>query len=305
MKLASFDGGRIGLVEGDDIIDITGEVNVTPGAWPPVGMLHVIERFPSLKARLAALAATAPRKPLAQVRLETPIAWPNKVIAFPANYHAHVEEMKRGTGLISPFKADGQGFFLKANSSLSGPAEPIVLPSIPGRQIHHECELAVIIGKGGRQISREQALDHVFGYACLIDVVVRGKEERVMRKSYDTFCPVGPWIVTADEVPDHTAIDLQLTVNGELRQRASTRDLIVDIPEMIRMASAVMTLYPGDIIASGTPAGVGPIVAGDKVVIKIARVGSMTLDVVQGENGDHPVWDKSRTQPDPASVSTP
>lgn len=305
MKLASFDGGRIGLVNGDDIVDITGEVNVTPGAWPPVGMLHVIERFPSLKGRLAELAASAPRKPLAQVRLETPVAWPNKVIAFPANYHAHIEEQKRGTGLISLFKADGQGFFLKASSSLSGPADPIVLPNIPERQIHHECELAVIIGKGGRQISREQALEHVFGYACLIDVVVRGKEERVMRKSYDTFCPVGPWIVTADEVPDHTAIDLRLMVNGEVRQQASTRDLIVDIPEMIRMASAVMTLYPGDIIASGTPAGVGPISGGDKVVIEIARVGSMTLDVVQGENGDHPVWDKSRTQPDPASVSAP
>lgn len=305
MKLASFDGGRIGLVNGDDIVDITGEVNVTPGAWPPVGMLHVIERFPSLKARLAELAASAPRKPLAQVRLETPVAWPNKVIAFPANYHAHIEEQKRGTGLISLFKADGQGFFLKASSSLSGPADPIVLPNIPERQIHHECELAVIIGKGGRQISREQALEHVFGYACLIDVVVRGKEERVMRKSYDTFCPVGPWIVTADEVPDHTAIDLRLMVNGEVRQQASTRDLIVDIPEMIRMASAVMTLYPGDIIASGTPAGVGPISGGDKVVIEIARVGSMTLDVVQGENGDHPVWDKSRIQPDPAAVSAP
>lgn len=305
MKLASFDGGRIGLVNGDDIVDITSEVNVTPGAWPPVGMLHVIERFPSLKGRLAELAASAPRKPLAQVRLETPVAWPNKVIAFPANYHAHIEEQKRGTGLISLFKADGQGFFLKASSSLSGPADPIVLPNIPERQIHHECELAVIIGKGGRQISREQALEHVFGYACLIDVVVRGKEERVMRKSYDTFCPVGPWIVTADEVPDHTAIDLRLMVNGEVRQQASTRDLIVDIPEMIRMASAVMTLYPGDIIASGTPAGVGPISGGDKVVIEIARVGSMTLDVVQGENGDHPVWDKSRTQPDPAAVSAP
>ena len=220
------------------------------------------------------------------------MAWPNKVIAFPANYHAHVEEMKRGTGLISPFKADGQGFFLKANSSLSGPADPIVLPKIPNRQIHHECELAIIIGKGGREISRDDALAHVFGYACLIDVVVRGKEERVMRKSYDSFCPVGPYIVTADEVPDYDAIDLKLSVNGEVRQQASTRDLIVDIPEMIRMASAVMTLYPGDIIATGTPAGVGPINGGDKVVIEIAKVGSMSIDVVQSEGGDHPVWDK-------------
>jgi 2-keto-4-pentenoate hydratase/2-oxohepta-3-ene-1,7-dioic acid hydratase in catechol pathway len=303
MKLASFDGGRIGIVDGTDIVDVTDVVNATPDAWPPVGMLHLIDRFPELREELAGRARSAPRRPLADVRLETPIAWPNKVIAFPANYHAHVEEMKTGTGLISPFKADGQGFFLKANSSLSGPDDPIVLPDIPGRQIHHECELAVIIGKGGRQISRERALEHVFGYACLIDVVVRGKEERVMRKSYDTFCPVGPWLVTADEVPDHEAIDLRLSVNGALRQHASTRDLIVDIPEMIRMASAVMTLYPGDIIASGTPAGVGPIVHGDKVVIEIARVGSMTIDVVQGDNGGHPVWDKSRTAPDPAAVT--
>lgn len=113
-----------------------------------------------------------------------------------------------------------------------------------------------------------------------------------MRKSYDSFCPVGPYIVTADEVPDYDAIDLKLSVNGEVRQQASTRDLIVDIPEMIRMASAVMTLYPGDIIATGTPAGVGPINGGDKVVIEIAKVGSMSIDVVQSEGGDHPVWDK-------------
>lgn len=292
MKLASFNGGRIGVVIGDDIVDVSDLVNATPDAWPPVGMLHVIGRFASLRGKLDDFVQTAPRTKLNEVRLETPVAWPNKVIAFPANYHAHVEEMKRGTGLISPFKADGQGFFLKANSSLSGPADPIVLPKIPNRQIHHECELAIIIGKGGREISRDDALAHVFGYACLIDVVVRGKEERVMRKSYDSFCPVGPYIVTADEVPDYDAIDLKLSVNGEVRQQASTRDLIVDIPEMIRMASAVMTLYPGDIIATGTPAGVGPINGGDKVVIEIAKVGSMSIDVVQSEGGDHPVWDK-------------
>jgi 2-keto-4-pentenoate hydratase/2-oxohepta-3-ene-1,7-dioic acid hydratase in catechol pathway len=292
MKLASFNGGRIGIVVGEDIVDVSDLVNATPGTWPPVGMLHVIDRFSALRGKLEDRVQGGKRVPLSTVRLETPVAWPNKVIAIPANYHAHVEEMKRGTGLISPFKADGQGFFLKANSSLSGPADPIVLPAIPNRQIHHECELAIILGKGGREISRADALDHVFGYACLIDVVVRGKEERVMRKSYDTFCPVGPYLVTADEVPDYNAIDLQLSVNGEVRQKASTRDLIVDIPEMIRMASAVMTLYPGDIIASGTPAGVGPLQGGDKVSIEIAGVGSMSLDVVQSTTGNHPVWDK-------------
>jgi 2-keto-4-pentenoate hydratase/2-oxohepta-3-ene-1,7-dioic acid hydratase in catechol pathway len=255
-------------------------------------MLHVIDRFALLRGKIEDFVQTAARTKLSGVKLETPVAWPNKVIAFPANYHAHVEEMKTGTGLISAFKADGQGFFLKANSSLSGPNDPIVLPNIPNRQIHHECELAIFIGEGGREISRDDALSHVFGYACLIDVVVRGKEERVMRKSYDSFCPVGPYIVTADEVPNYDSIDLQLSVNGETRQRASTRDLIVDIPEMIRMASAVMTLYPGDIIATGTPAGVGPIHGGDKVVIEIGKVGKMSIDVVQSEGGNHPVWDK-------------
>lgn len=92
--------------------------------------------------------------------------------------------------LISKFRADGQGFFLKANSSLSGPADPIVLPDVGAREVHHECELAVVIGKAGREVARKRALDHVFGYACLVDVVVRGREERVMRKSFDTFCPV-------------------------------------------------------------------------------------------------------------------
>ena len=160
------------------------------------------------------------------------------------------------------------------------------------REIHHECELAIIIGKGGRGILPERALDHVFGYSCLIDVVIRGKEERVMRKSFDSFCPMGPYITTADEVPRYDDIDLQLIVNGELRQKANTRDLIVGVPDMIAMASSVMTLFPGDIIASGTPSGVGPLKAADKVEIRIAGVGEMTLDVMQGKEGAHPVWNK-------------
>jgi 2-keto-4-pentenoate hydratase/2-oxohepta-3-ene-1,7-dioic acid hydratase in catechol pathway len=135
----------------------------------------------------------------------------------------------------------------------------------------------------------------VFGYSCLIDVVVRGKEERVMRKSFDSFCPMGPYLTTADEVPRYDDIDLELSVNGDLRQKANTRNLIVGVPEMIAMASSVMTLYPGDIIASGTPAGVGPLKAGDQVAIRIAGVGEMTLDVKQGKDGAHPVWKKVPT----------
>ncbi len=296
MKLASYDGGRLAVLDGDELVDITALAGADPAAWPQVGMLHLIDRFDDLKPRIEEALRSSPRLRLADVRLETPIPWPNKIIAYPANYHAHIEEQKGSkVGLISEFKASGQGFFLKANSSLSGPSDPILLPNVPGREIHHESEVAIIIGKGGRGIPLDRAMEHVFGYSCLVDVVIRGREERVMRKSYDSFCPVGPYIVTADEVPDPTDINFQLTVNGELRQSANTRDLIVDIPAMIHMASAVMTLYPGDIIASGTPKGVGPIVDGDMLRISIESVGSMSLPVIQDERGGHEVWNKEDT----------
>lgn len=290
MKIARFDGNRLGIVEGDTIHDVTELVGVDPGDWPPVGMIRLVSAFGRLRPAFEETRRSRPGRPLTSVRLECPIDWPNKIIAFPANYHEHVAEM--GAGLVSTFTATGQGFFLKATSSLSGPSDPIVLPPIPGREIHHESELAIVIGKGGRAIAAEAALDHVFGYACLIDAVVRGKEERVMRKSFDTFCPLGPYIVTADEVTDPADIDIALRVNGTLRQQANTRDLIVGIADMVAMASAVMTLYPGDVIASGTPAGVGPMHPGDRVDIEIAGVGSMSLLVRLGEQGMHPVWNK-------------
>lgn len=291
MKLISFDNGHLGVqVDDASLVDITDLGHAAPGAWPPVGMIDLIARFDAVRPEIEARLRSAARLDIASVRVECPVGWPNKVVAFPANYDAHISEMKEG--LISTFKASGQGFFLKSNSSLSGPADPIVLPPIANREVHHEAELAIIIGKGGRAVSRDDAIDHIFGYACLLDIVVRGKEERVMRKSFDSFCPLGPWIVTADEVGDPNALDLKLTVNGDLRQAANTRDLIVDIPGMIEMASAVMTLYPGDVIATGTPAGVAQIVAGDLLEITIDKVGSMQVDVVQGDKGAHPVWDK-------------
>jgi 2-keto-4-pentenoate hydratase/2-oxohepta-3-ene-1,7-dioic acid hydratase in catechol pathway len=293
MKIANFNQGRIGIVEGDSIADVSDVVGYDPVAWPPTGMLRFIASFDYIKPQLSEKLRAAERIPLSKAQLNCPVAWPNKVIAYPANYYAHIDEMKTGTGLISTFNASGQGFFLKANSSLSGPRDPIMLPALRDREVHHECELAIIIGKGGRSISRERAIEHIFGYSCLVDVVVRGKEERVMRKSFDSFCPMGPYLTTADEIARYDDIDLELSINGELRQKANTRDLIVGVPEMIEMASSVMTLYPGDIIASGTPAGVGRLKPGDKLDIRIRGVGEMTLDVKQGEDGAHPVWKKA------------
>lgn len=296
MKLVSFNNGRIGIVNHDRVIDVSDLAGVHPGSWPPVGMVRLIRDWKERGPTLLDALAHREGQPLANVRLEAPVQWPNKVIAFPANYHAHIDEMKQSgaSGVISTFKASGQGFFLKANSSLSGPADDIVLPPLAGREVHHECELGIVIGKRGRAATRAQSRDYVFGFTCLLDMVVRGKEERVMRKSFDTFCPTGPWITTADEIADFENIEMRLFVNGQERQRASTKNLIVDVPEMIAMSSAVMTLEPGDIIASGTPAGVGRVEDGDVLEIVIDGVGSMELQVRQGEVGDHPVWDEAK-----------
>lgn len=295
MRLVSFDNGRIGIVREGSVIDVTDIAGAEPGAWPPVGMVRFVAQWDRLHPALLDALHSRTGRALAEVRLEAPVQWPNKVIAFPANYHAHIDEMKGvGTGVISSFKASGQGFFLKANSSLSGPADSIVLPPLAGREVHHECEIGIIIGKRGRGVSHADSRSYVFGFTCLLDMVVRGKEERVMRKSYDTFCPTGPWITTADEIADFDNIEMRLRVNGEERQSASTRNLIVNIPDMIAMSSAVMTLEPGDIIASGTPAGVGPVEEGDVIEIEIDGVGSMRLPVTRGTVGDHPVWNKEK-----------
>jgi 2-keto-4-pentenoate hydratase/2-oxohepta-3-ene-1,7-dioic acid hydratase in catechol pathway len=272
MKVFQFNGGRIGVTVGAQSYDLTEALHVDTQSWPPVQMVQFIANIDHTMPGILTHALTK-KIDVSSVHLDVPISWPNKLLAFPVNYLAHGVEMK------SINRADLNGFFLKANSSLSGPNDAIVLPDLPGREIHHECELGIVIGKGGRNISREDAYKHVFGYACLIDMVVRGKEERVMRKSYDTFCPFGPWITTSEEVPDPGNLQTRLWVNDELRQDANTQDLSVDIPGMIELCSKVATLYPGDIIAAGTPAGVGPVQRGDRVRIEIEHVGEMKLIV--------------------------
>jgi len=278
VRLVRFNEGRIGVVQGDTLHDATAAIGLDPAAWPPVGMIRLIRDFATLKPKLEQ-AARGAGIPVANVRLLAPIVWPHNLFAYPVNYIAHQTEM------ASTHRADLNGYFLKATSSISGPQDAIVLPDLPSREIHHECELALIIGKGGRHIPVDAARDHIFGYSCLMDITVRGKEERVMRKSYDTFTPIGPALVTADEVGDPSDLDMKLWVNDTLRQHASTRDLIVDIPNMVALASSVSTLEPGDVIATGTPEGVGPIRHGDRVTIEIARVGRMTVPVQQGQGG--------------------
>lgn len=291
MRLARFDGGKIGVVTDRGLVDVSDLVGAPAQDWPDTASLRLIRDFARLRPQLEQAAAERAAQPLDQVRLETPVPWPNKVIAYPVNYHAHGREMGAG------YRAANQGFFLKPSSSVSGPRDAVELPAVPGREVHHEAELAIIIGKECRDLPRERWQEAVFGYACLLDMVVRGREERVFRKAYDTFCPVGPWVVTADEVPQPDALAMKLWVNGELRQSANTRDLVLDIPGMIATASAVMTLYPGDIIATGTPEGVGPVTDGDTIRIVIEGVGEMSVPVVQGDRGMTEVFAEAYVPP--------
>ena len=279
MKLARFNGGRLGVVVGQDVIDVTTEARIDTAEWPPIGPVRLIKDFDKLRGDLERAAAKGKGVPLSSVRLETPIPWPHKLLAIPVNYEAHAIEMS------SPAISRNAGFFMKSSASLIGMSDEVLLPDLPGREIHHEAELAVIIGKGGRHITAERALEHVFGYACLLDMTVRGKQERTIRKSFDTFTPVGPYITTADEVGDPTHLQVTLWVNDEVRQDANTGKMFLGVAELIEMCSAVTTLEPGDIIATGTGEGVGPVEDGDVVRISISRVGEMSVRVRQGESG--------------------
>jgi 2-keto-4-pentenoate hydratase/2-oxohepta-3-ene-1,7-dioic acid hydratase in catechol pathway len=287
MRLAVFADNRLGVVEDDSIFDVT---EAMPWAWregPPVFMSRLIEEWEVMATRVRDARAVALAIPLATVTLAAPSPRPTHVVAAPANYRKHIGEI--GARSVSKGRSAAElGFFLKAPSSVSGVRDGIRLPRESTRRFDHESELAVIIGREAKNVPRAKALEYVFGYSCLLDLTMRiepgvAEEERATRKSFDTFTPVGPYVVTADEVPDPHVLDIRLWVNDELRQNANTRDLIVDIPTLIELASSVLTLYPGDIIATGTPDGVGPIKVGDVVRIAIEQVGTMSVPVAEAE----------------------
>jgi 2-keto-4-pentenoate hydratase/2-oxohepta-3-ene-1,7-dioic acid hydratase in catechol pathway len=244
----------------------------------------LVQHWTSLQETFADYRRLGKAVPLGSVKLLPPNPAPQHVFAAPANYQKHIGELGDRTVTKAGRSAREQGFFLKAPGSLVGAGEALLLPSGSARRFDHESELAIVIAKTARNVPRAKAMDFVFGYSCLIDATMRiekgvAEEERSMRKSFETFTPMGPWIVTSDEVPQPNTLKNQLWVNGELKQSANTSEMIVDIPELIELVSSVITLQPGDVIATGTPEGVGPFAAGDTVTIEIERVGRMTLPV--------------------------
>ncbi len=270
------------MVEGASVRDVTAALDVLPSYRYPLPSYDVlIAHLDAVRRRIMAIADRAPRLPLAEVKLLSPVANPGKIIAAPVNYRKHFEEVRGDAQLhhnrhLAPIHE--AGLFLKATSSLVGPGEGITLRK-PDRRTDHEVELAFVIGKIANQVSRDEALEYVAGYAIGLDISIRGPEDRSLRKSCDTYTVLGPWLVTADEVGDPGALDLQIAVDGEIRQHSNTRHLILTVPELIEFASSFYTLYPGDIILTGTPEGVSPLEPGNTVVATIDRIGTMEVNV--------------------------
>lgn len=292
MHLITFieaDQPRIGVVdnENNEVIDLSKETNGLPDT-----MLEFIAQGPAMldKAR-AIIDSGKARIPVNQIRLLAPIPRPTRnIICIGKNYREHIKEVQTAGSACS---TDAKNtipekpiFFTKATSAVIGPQEPIPGWVDPTASTDYEGELAVIIGKGGRGIKIKDAMQYVYGYTILNDVTSRRLQlehkQWFLGKSLDGFCPMGPAIITADEIPDVTRLRIQTWINDELRQEDVVASLIFDIPTLIETLSRTITLEPGDIIATGTPAGVGMgfkpprfLQKGDVVKIRIDPIGTL------------------------------
>ena len=290
MLLVTFmEGGkcRLGILDRarGEVIDFS---RVAPGLPQDMAAFIALGE-PGLAEARRAEASGERCVPLAQVRLTAPIPKPARnIFCVGKNYREHAQELQ-----TAGLKGGGAEaipelpiFFTKATSSVIGPGEPIPAWLDPTNTTDYEGELAVVIGPGGRGIARADAMRHVYGYTIVNDVTSRALQRRhqqwFLGKSLDGFCPMGPAIITADEVPDVGTLRVQTRVNGELRQNALAADLIFDIPTLIETLACTMTLAPGDVIATGTPAGVGMgfkpprfLKQGDVVTITIDPIGTL------------------------------
>lgn len=243
-----------------------------------------------------ALPETRAALPLADVTLLAPLPRPRRNLwCVGRNYHAHAKELS--ASVFKDNDANPESWpivFTKVPECVVGPRDDVLLPVGVSEQIDYEAELAVVIGKGGKNIPGARAMEHVFGYTVVNDVTARDVQMRHqqwdMGKSFDTFCPMGPWIATADEF-DGTRTRVRCWVNGELRQDGPTENMIFDIPSLIETISRGITLYPGDVIATGTPAGVGMgmqppryLTAGDVVRVEIDGLGAIENTFVGGQS---------------------
>ena len=276
MRIVVYDTGKLGLNVNDQVINIDAQIpdgvdNTTQGR-----LARLLEQLDGLRPALQQAAHKGPFIPLAEVHIEAPVPKPNKIICAFANY--------REDGARNEVPLD---MFLKAPSSILGPGGTIVLPPFAARIFHHEAELAFVIGKGGAHIAEADAMQHVAAYTGFMDISARDTTR--LGKSFDTFGPIGPALITADEIPDPHDLGVQLYVNDELRQDYRTSDMANQIPALIAFASSIMTLEPGDLFATGTNhQGLSPVQDGDHLRLEIERLGTVEFDVTDEQKREWP-----------------
>lgn len=279
MRLALVNDFRPALVVQDRVFPIPGAVGTRDPYRAQERMARLIAEFPQRRSQLEAhlrRAQASPQRgiPIDQARLRAPLPRPSKLICAAVNYLEF--------GQRPPAEKD---CFLKAPTSVIGPGDTVVLPDAKATVFHHEAELAVVIGKRASKVPEEKAMDYVFGYTCFMDISARGlnpegRTSFFLGKCWDTFGPMGPWIVTADEVPDPHNLHIRLWVDDQPRHDYNTSDMAHKIPELIAFASWVCTLEPGDVIATGTNhQGIGPVQDGETVTIEIERIGRFSVKV--------------------------
>jgi 2-keto-4-pentenoate hydratase/2-oxohepta-3-ene-1,7-dioic acid hydratase in catechol pathway len=274
VNICRFNDERTGLARGTTVHDVTSLI----GALHGEPALAAIQALKSLGEQ--ELART-PAVPLDSVALLSPIRAPSKILAAPDNYRAHAAEMQADSAASfgrAPMPLDQAGLFLKAVSSLVGSSAGVIR-RFPARRTDYEVELVAIIGEAARDVDPPRALDIIAGYAVGLDITVRGPEDRSFRKSLDTYTVVGPWMTSADEIPDPQALTMSLKLNGVTRQHTRLADMITDVRGLIAYASAFATLNPGDMIFTGTPSGIDPIGHGDVIVAEIDAIGRMQVEV--------------------------
>ena len=275
MKLLYFDDFKLGVLKADNTVaDVSAVVRDIPHTGPHNLISGLIERFGEYRSKLEDAAAKAKGVPLAQVRIRPPLPKPYNIVAMAVNY------MEDGTrSEPAPINA-----FHKSPNSVIGNDETMVLPDVPATIFEGEAELAVIIGKRATQVSQARAMDYVFGYTNFIDGSARGLlppgNTFYQMKSRDSFCPLGPCIVTADEIPDPHKLQVKLWVNGELKQNYNTDDMAHKIPRCIEWVTSIHTLDPGDVLATGTNhRGLSGFQNGDKVEIEVEKIGRLRFNV--------------------------